>query len=82
MLPYVFQQLEIHTILRVTDLIPDATSCGVLLLWSALSVVECETSHYCHTSCEMNHLHSIQYFHKMQNAVLILSQEAKERIAE
>ena len=36
MLPYVFQQLEIHTILRVTDLIPDALSCGGKNLVAAL----------------------------------------------
>ena len=49
----------------VTDLIPDAITCGVLLLWSAISVVQCETSHFffiiCHDSRKMNHLHLIKW---------------------
>ena len=56
------------SLILYTDLSPDAISCGVFLLGSAQSVVECETSHVfiiCQT---------------VQNAVLILSQETKERI--
>ena len=43
-----------------------------LYLWSVRLYIR-------HTSCKMNHLHSnyATYFHKMQNAVVILSQETQ-----
>ena len=36
----------------------------------------------CRASRKMNHLCSIHYFHKMQNAMLILSQDTQKRIAQ
>ena len=55
--------------IHVTDLILNAISFGLLLLWSALAV-KCETSHLSHFS--QNESLLLGYiFHKMQNAVLI-----------
>ena len=71
----------------ITDLIPDAVSYAVLLLLSALHICcgvwDFTFLHYLsHFSQNESLALKLQYFHKMQNAVLVLSQETKERIAE
>ena len=72
--------------LRVTDLIPDVISCGVLFLWSEDGVPELWSVRL-HVFVALlpkritfTHLH--YYFYKIQNAVLILSQGRPENIAQ
>ena len=53
----------------------------MLLLWRSAQAVECETSHIyiCHTSRKTSHFYSIALFYKMQNAILVLSQDRPEK---
>ena len=69
--------------LRVTDLIPDALSCGgVLLPWSALRRGVWDFTLLVTLIAKWITCARLHYFHKMQNAMLILSQNTQERIAQ
>ena len=69
--------VDITNIAR-TDLIPDTLSCGgVLLLWSMRLHILFVTLLAKQITCARLH-----YFHKMQNAMPILSQDTQERIAQ
>ena len=79
--PYLFRNFGIETCpgLRVTDLTPYALSCGVLLLWSALV---CDFTLFVTLLAKRIICAPIHSFHKMQNAMLILSHDSQERIAQ
>ena len=69
--------------LRVTDLIPDALSCGgVLLPWSALSCGVWEFTVFVTLLAKRITCAQLHCFHKMQNSMLILSQDTQERITQ
>ena len=58
-----------------------ATHVGMLLLWRSALAVECEASHlFSQISQNEPLVLKLHYFLKMQNAMLILSQETQERI--
>ena len=69
--------------MRVTDLIPYALSCGVLLLWSArLELWSVNFTLFVTILAKRITCARLHYFHKMQNAMLILSQDTQKRIAQ
>ena len=74
-----FSQFTYSTVelkLRVTDLTPDAISCGRRLLWSALAV-ECEeTSHLSHFTQNETFALKLHYF--LQDAECSAKSQTRE----
>ena len=69
--------------LRVTDMIPDALSCGgVLLQWYALCCGVWDFKLFVTLLAKRITCAQLHYFRKIQNAVLILSQDTRERNAQ
>ena len=74
--------LTLRIELRVTYLIPYGLSCGVILLWSVLSCGVWDFTLFVTLLAKRITCARLHYFHKMQNAMLILSQDTQERTAQ